>query len=181
MFFIAGSVTFAQEKPKEEEDFKKEITFDNKQYRVYNNWLSAGAGPSNNSNAPSTQFSIVANYSFHVKKEYLQFGVLLSGDNYGSYNTIQAHGCYGKRKETAKYNLSAFIGPSYTSGFLFLDSTYSNKAYKALGAYAEVQFIGKIKYDVGIGPSVFVDYNAKRTIIGLRLDLYFSGAYQGKK
>lgn len=171
---------FAQ-KPKEPaDDLKKEIIFDNKKYRVYNNWLNAGAGPAYNSNVPRTQFSLVLDYSFHIQKEYFQFGVLLSGDDFGNYNNIHAHGCYGRRKETARYNLAAFLGASYTSGYMYHDSTYNSKVFKAPGIYAEVQCIGKLKYDLGLGPAVYVDVNKNRTTIGVKLDLYFSGAYKGK-
>jgi hypothetical protein len=183
LFFFPSLVSFAQQKPErpKEDDLKKEIIYQNKRYKVYNNWISAGAGPAHNSNTPRTQFSIFTDYSFHIQKQYAQFGILLSGDHYGKYNNVQAHLCYGLRKETEKYNLSAFIGPSYTSGALYLDTAYSNKSFKVAGLYAAVQFIGKVKYDVGIGPSLFADVNAKRTIVGIRLDLYFSGAYKGPK
>lgn len=174
-------ISLAQKEKQTEDDLKKEIIYQDKRYRVYNNWLGVGAGPASNNNVPQTQFSIYSNYSFHIQKQYYQFGILLSGNRFGDYNNVQAHLCYGLRRETIKYNLSAFLGPSFTSGLMYIDTAFSNKSFKALGAYAEVQFIGKIKYDYGIGPSVFADYNAKRTIIGIRLDLYFSGAYKGKK
>ncbi len=180
-FLLSVCFLFAQKPTTPDDDFKKEIVYQNKKYRVYNNWLNAGAGPSYNSNIPHAQFSLVVDYNFHIKKEYFQFGILLSGDDFGNYNNVQAHVCYAKRKETEKYNFAAFLGPSYTSGNMYLDSTYSKKAFKEVGIYAEVQFIGKIKYDLGLGPSLFADYNSKRTIVGIKLDLYFSGAFKGNK
>lgn len=170
MLFAQGTKDNAQD---------NEIIFDNKRYRKYNNWINAGSGPAYNSEIPKTQFSLAANYSFHLKKEYFQAGVLLTGDDFGNYNNVQFHGCYGKRKETQKYNFAIFIGPSYTSGYEFKDSLYSSTVFKSPGLYAEAQFTGKIKYDVGAGPTLFVDVNFVRTIVGIRLDLYFSGAYKG--
>jgi hypothetical protein len=54
------------------------------------------------------------------------------------------------------------------------------KAFKEPGIYIEGQVIKKLTYDVGIGLSVFADYNQQQGIAGGRLIIYFSGAYQGK-
>ncbi len=163
----------------DEDDLKKEIIYDNKLYRLYNNWLSFGAGPAKNSDIPNIQFAIDVDYNFHIKKQYFQVGTLLSGDDFGTYNNVQGHICYVRRKENTKMNFSYLAGPSFTKGYEYRDSVFSNKAFTAMGLYACVQLIAKIKYDVGIGSGIFADVNGKRSIIGIRLDFYFSNSYKG--
>ena len=51
-------------------DRKKEIAFDGKRYRVYNNWLSVGAGANYNTKWPKDERNIGVDFSFHLKKNY---------------------------------------------------------------------------------------------------------------
>lgn len=58
-------------------------------------------------------------------------------------------------------------------------SIYENTPYNIAGLYLEAQFIKKFAYDLGYGAAFFADMNPKYSIIGARLDFYFSGAYRG--
>ncbi|MDQ3047702.1 MAG: hypothetical protein M3R27_09160, partial [Bacteroidota bacterium] len=49
------------------------------------------------------------------------------------------------------------------------------------GIYLQAEAVKKITYDVGIGASIFADWNQEQSIIGAKIILYFSGAYRGKK
>lgn len=163
---------------------KKEINYDNKRYRVYNNWLSIGGGANYNTKWPKDEKNLSADFSFHVKQYYLQLGGFLSGTDFTSANNYSFHLCYGLRKETEKYNLSAFAGPS-TSYFRrpLSDSTTYNltSVYNAIGGYAAIEAIYKLKYDVGVGGQIFCDYNPVQMVYGVRLIVYFSSAYRGIK
>ncbi len=180
---IFGKIQFAQ-KDTTVFDKKKEIVYDNKRYRVYNNWISAGAGFGYNSKWPKDERNIGADFNFYVKEHVLRLGGFLSGTNFTSANNYSFHLCYNYRKEGEKYNFSAALGPS-TSYFRrpLKDSTNYNlsKVYNEIGAYAVVEAVYKLKYDVGIGGQIFCDYNQVQMVYGVRFILYFSSAYRGVK
>lgn len=159
---------------------KETITVGNNKYKRWNNWVSGGAGWCRNFSNGRDQFCIGADFNFHIVKEYFNAGVMLIGDDFGNYNNYQYHVTYGKRKETLKYNLAAFAGPSFSTGYKWNGVKYNASPYNQLGAYAVVQYIYKVKYDVGIGMSLFCDANPLQTFAGFRFDVYFSGAYAGQ-
>lgn len=170
---------------------KEEISYDGKRYRVYNNWLSAGAGANYNSHwvhDERDEKNIAVDYSFHIKQYYFRLGGFMSGRDFNQKNNYSAHACAGLRKETTKYNLSAFVGPSFSYFRRPLsDSTefglqkILDNAYSRIGGYVALEAVYKVKYDVGIGGQLFCDYNDVQTIYGVRLIVYFSGAYRGIK
>jgi hypothetical protein len=43
------------------------------------------------------------------------------------------------------------------------------------------EVIKKIAYDVGIGGSLFVDWNKEQSMVGFRFITYFSSSFRGKK
>ncbi len=165
-------------------DRKKEIVFDGKRYRVYNSWLSVGAGANYNSKWPKDEKNTAVDFSFHAKGHYFRAGGFLSGTDYTAANNYSFHLGYGLRKEENRYNLSAFIGPSLSYFRRPLsDSTDFNlgTVYNEVGGYAVIEAVYKFKYDVGIGGQIFCDYNRVQMVYGVRLILYFSGAYRGIK
>lgn len=163
---------------------KKEVVYDGKRYRVYNSWLSVGAGAGYNTKWPKDEKNLGADFSFHVKEHYIRLGGFLSGADYTAANNYSFHLCYLFRKESEKYNLSAAIGPS-TSNFRrpLSDSSNYNLAtvYNKVGGFAAIEAVYKFKYDVGIGGQIFCDYNQVQMVYGVRLIVYFSGAYRGIK
>ncbi len=170
---------------------KEEISYDGKRYRVYNNWLSVGAGVGYNSHwskDEKDEKNIAADFSFHIKQYYFRLGGFLSGRDFNLTNNYSFHGCIGLRKETPKYNLSGFIGPSssYFRRPLSDSTEYGlqtvlSSVYNRVGGYACLEAVYKIKYDVGVGGQIFCDYNEVQTVYGVRLIVYFSGAYRGIK
>lgn len=163
---------------------KKEIAYDGKRYRVYNNWLSVGGGAGYNSKWPKDEKNLAVDYSFHVKEYYFRLGAFMSGREFTAANNYNFHGMIGLRKEHEKYNLSAFLGPSYSYFRRPLSDSADydlSKVYTAVGAYACVEAVYKIKYDVGLGGQIFCDYNQTQMVYGVRVILYFSGAYRGIK
>lgn len=163
------------------ENFKREIVIGDKRYRVYNNWVVFGGGPAYHSENPRTQFAIGIDFQFHIRKAYFNFGGSVSGDEFGIWNNYSAHvGYVPWRKETEKKNMAALIGPSYTQGYQFVYAGhYDSKKWDRVGIHAEFQYTMKLQYAVGVGPTFFIDANQKRTILGVRLDGYLSGAYRG--
>ncbi|MES2514849.1 MAG: hypothetical protein V4580_11925 [Bacteroidota bacterium] len=163
---------------------KKEIVYDSKRYRVYNNWLSVGAGANYNTRWPKDERNTSADFSFHIKEQYLRIGGFMSGREFTASNNYSFHLGYGLRKEALKYNLSAFIGPSlsYFRRPLSDSLTYDlATVYNEVGGYAVVEAVFKFKYDVGFGGQIFCDYNRVQMVYGVRLIAYFSGAYRGIK
>lgn len=163
-------------------NFKQEIIIKDQRYRIYNNWYSAGGGIAANTANPYVQTVIAINMNFHIHQHYFRLGGMMSGDNFGLWNNYQLHAGYiPYRKETEKYNLAMIGAISYSTGYKYLyPGVYDNMhPYAEAGAYAEIQWIRKIQYSVGIGGAFFVNVNAKNTIIGIRADIYLSDSYKG--
>ncbi len=162
--------------------WKRDTIVGDNVFKEQNNWVSGGAGVGKNSQFGGSQFAGGLDYNFHLRMEYFQFGVLVTGDQFGEYNNYEFHLCYGKRKENVNYNFSYYGGLSYCFFYQrFAPNDYSENSTNAIGLYGNAQLIYKLTYDVGIGPGVFIDINTKEVVEGLKLDLYFSGAYRGKK
>ncbi|MHB8259022.1 MAG: hypothetical protein ACYDEC_02030 [Bacteroidia bacterium] len=201
---------------------KREVVFNNERYRVYNNYVTGGAGVCYNNRWQDAEFCPAFDYNFHVGKtgstqneidiaeriakqkifdpiqrryvtstkenkplpksliNYFQVGGLVSGPGLGITNCIEIHACWGYRFERYNYMWAAYGGPSYTGGYVPKDNT-SQLAFRAIGAYAAFQFFYKARFDYGIGFTAFVDYNTTQALTGIRLELFFSGAYRGLK
>jgi hypothetical protein len=163
---------------------KKEIVYDGKRYRVYNSWLSVGAGASYNTKWPKDEKNLGADFTFHLKQYYFRFGGFMSGSDFTASNNYSFHLCYALRKEAEKFNLSIAAGPSssYFRRPLSDSSDYNlGTVYNMVGGFAAIEAIYKIKYDVGLGGQIFCDYNQAQMVYGVRLVVYFSGAYRGIK
>ena len=175
---MTQGVMFAQ-KSNSNYDPKKEITYDGKRYHYFNNYLTIGAGRAHNDNIKGLQFAGAADFNFHIQQYYFQAGALLAGNNFGNYNNVQGHLCYGKRFEQNKFNLAGYLGGSYSAmNQSYEDSIAHYKFVNALGLYACMQATYKFKYDLGIGLAFFADFNKAQSLFGVRLELYFSGAYR---
>jgi hypothetical protein len=178
---------FSQEEKKNVYDPKAEIVFDGKRYAVWNNYLTVGGlpGGSINSAIPTSQFCGALDYNFHIKNQYFQSGILMSGNVFGDENNTQVHACWGKRIEKNRYNFAAYGGVDFSLFYRWAaDSVpprFISPALNAIGAYAAVQNFWKFKYDVGIGCTLFGSYNTYQYLFGARIELFFSSAYHGEK
>jgi hypothetical protein len=165
-------------------DRKAEIVFDGKRYRVYNNYLTFGAGKAYSDIRKLDQNCINVDFQFHLTKQYFQIGILMSGDEFLKNTNIAGHVCYGWRREKDFYNLAAFAGPSFSyfaTGSTDTAGVFTVSYHNALGGYVCLQGVYKIKYDVGIGIELFADISAQQKMVGAKAILYFSGAYRGEK
>jgi hypothetical protein len=155
----------------------------NKKLKYYNSWLTVGGGIQQNlTYKRSYGFAGGVDFNFHINKHYFQLGTVITGEKFGSYDNYQFHLGYGKRFEDNNIHTAVFAGISYATGYAKVDSSGRyERAYKEPGLYLEGQIVKKITYDVGIGASVFLDWNQEQGIAGGRLIIYFSGAYKGKQ
>jgi hypothetical protein len=161
-------------------DTKEEITIKKDRFLKKTNWIAVGIGYGQKLNSSDYSFPGSLNAYFHVKNIYFNAGIMRSKldvllSKYSGNYLTDIHGTVGFRTETRKSSFSYFAGPSYVHGLL--DSA---TLYKGIGAYAEIQYIQKIYYDIGLGSSVFVNYNRDFPIVGIRLDFYFSNAFRGR-
>ena len=172
---------------KEEYNRKKEIKIDGKKYRIYNNYVTLGAGKGYNTAWKQMMFTPAIDFNFHLQKTRFQAGGLLQGQSYGNNQLIQFHLCAGYHKESYKYFWSIYGGLSYVDGYHPLklrdiagnDSATILGHFKETGIYAAAQLFYKVKFDYGLGLTVFADANQKQSMIGARIELFFSGAFRG--
>jgi hypothetical protein len=160
-----------------------EFVIKNNRFRYYNNWLTIGGGLQQNMTYKrSLGFAGGVDFNYHIKHHYLQTGILITGENINFLTNYQIHLGYSKRFEDKDVQFVISVGPTYSTGYAKNagDTVYS-RHYSEPGIYLQGDLIKKIKYDVGIGASLFAEWNPEQTLIGLRLILYFSGSYKGKK
>ncbi len=168
---------------------KTEIKLDGKKYRIYNNYVTLGVGKGYNSAWNTGFITTGADFNFHIQKTYFQLGGYLQGPTFYDKLQVQMHGAAGYRKESYKYFWAAFGGLGYTNGYYPLmlkgvsgkDSARANPPpiMSEIGVYAALQMFYKVKFDYGIGLTIFGDANQKQAFVGARIELFFSGAYRG--
>ncbi len=163
-----------------------EFVMDNKKFRYYNKWFTIGGGVQQNlTYERNLGFAGGADLNFHIKREYFQTGLEITGEGVRSFTNYELHVGYGWRYEDKDVHFAAFVGPSFSTGYAKVQindtlSTYS-RSYNEFGLYGQAEIVKKIAYDVGIGAALFADWNQEQTIIGFRGILYFSGSYRGEK
>jgi len=166
---------------------KTEIKLDGKKYRIYNNYVTLGVGKAYNSIWDQGFVVTGADFNFHIRKAYFQMGGFLQGPSFYNKQQVQLHLAGGYRKESYKYFWAAFGGFSYTNGYYPLmlkdmagkDSVNRFPIMSQPGLYAAMQLFYKVRFDYGIGLTVFGDVNSKQYLVGARIELFFSGAYRG--
>lgn len=163
---------------------KEEILHNGKRYRKYNSYVTLGGGYLGSSMRDDVQKTVGFDFHFHIRRQYFQTGLQMSGDEFLSNNNVQAHLGYGLRKEKATANYAVFGGITYYTGVIgILDSAQGSvpKYYQGIGFYASAQAVLKLSYDLGAGMELFGEINQDQTMGGLRFILFFSGSYRGPK
>ena len=171
----------AQDKERPLPVWKQDTIIKDDVFRKYSNWISAGGGTAKNNHIDNSQFTGGLDYKFHLQRQYYQFGLLVSGDQFGSYNNYQFHLCYGKRVESGTLNFAYFAGLSYSEFNKRYGNGYAYNATPGAGIYLNAEYILKVTYDVGIGISAFSDINLYENLFGAKLNVFFCGSYKGKK
>ena len=158
------------------------FVINNKKLKYYNNWITIGGGFQQNiTYKRKPGFSGGLDFNFHIKQHYFQIGTNISGEQFGFYNNYQFHVGYGKRFEDKDVHFAGFAGISYSTGYAKVGDTVYTRPYNQPGIYAQLEAVKKVTYDVGIGVSLFADWNQEQGMVGGRLIVYFSGAYRGKR
>ncbi|MEW6467931.1 MAG: hypothetical protein AB1458_03355 [Bacteroidota bacterium] len=158
-------------------DPKKEIIINDNRFKVYNSWISGGAGWAQNFSTGRSKFNLGADFNFHIKQDYFQLGFFLSGQRFGRYDNYDFHFCYGRRLENRKINFAWFAGLAFVHGYTREDSFY--RYYNDPGLYVSAQLVKKLTYDVGAGIEAFGEVTPRHQLAGFRFIIYFSGAYKG--
>jgi hypothetical protein len=185
-FCLAFTGLFAQEVPspkKEKQDYfrKEEIIFDGKRYRIHNSYLSLGPGFLQSTLRTSTQRALGIDFQFPIRRSHFQLGVMMSGEGFSSNNNVQAHICYGLRRERTRTNLAAFAGPSYFTGVRSDAASGLPVFYSGWGGYLCLQAVRKFTYDMGLGVELFGEISREQNVTGIKLIVFFSGSYRGPK
>jgi hypothetical protein len=172
---------------KEPYDRKKEIRYDGKKYRIYNNYVTLGVGKGYNSLWNDGWTYTAVDFNFHLSKTYYQAGGYVAGPSFYNKEQVQLHLGAGYRKESYNYFWAVFGGLGYTNGFYPVQlkdmaGKDSAKIYPIMslpGFHFAAQAFYKLKFDYGIGLTIFADVNSKQYNVGARIELFFSGAYRG--
>lgn len=177
-----GNTDHTLKKKKHVPPMDSTFVLEGKKLKYYNAWLTGGAGIQQNlTYSRKYGFAGGVDFNFHIKQHYFQLGTVITGEKFGSYDNYNFHLGYGKRFEDKSINAAAFLGISYSTGYAKVDSSGRyEREFKEPGIYLEGQIVKKIAYDVGVGISIFGDYNQEQSIVGGRFIIYFSGAYKGK-
>lgn len=130
------------------------------------------------------QKGVGLDFHFHIRRQYFQAGLAISGNQFLENNQTQIRLGYGYRKETAKYNLAFFGGPTLFYGVHGIPDTagtFKPEFYQGVGVYGCAQAVKKLTYDMGVGAELFAELNYKQNVLGIKFFLFFSGAYRGLK
>jgi len=164
-----------------------EIKVGDKIYQTGSNWMTGGIGPGYSTTLEESQINMAIAYHFRYKPIYFKVGYHFTDDQYFLKERLRnisyqndIVGAAGIRYEQRYVNLAFFIGPTFAFGRLErTENPNIGDGYYALGVMPEVQATFKMFYDVGIGASLYGSFNNQHQCIGLRLHVYFSGAYRG--
>jgi hypothetical protein len=159
---------------------KEEIIYQNKRYRIHNNYLTLGGGFLGSTLRDDVQNVVAADYQFHIRRQQFQIGAMMSGEEFLSNNYTQVHLGYGYRIEKYTSNYAAFLGPTYFSGVAGKVGQPED-FFSGFGVYASVQAVYKFAYDIGLGAELFAEANYKHSMVGIKFVAFFSGAYRGAK
>lgn len=165
-------------------DRTEEILDKGKRYAFHNNYLTGGFGFSGTKIRDVEQATLGIDFVFHIKRQHFQAGVLMSGNEFRSNNNLSGHLCYGYRIENHKSNIAFFAGISQNKGAIpaHIDQTDTIPVfyYRNTGLYANISYVHKLTYDIGIGLEAHVEINKTQVFAGIKGIVFFSGAYRGK-
>lgn len=186
---LAQSINPRSTTPKDKWDRRfPEIKIGDKIYQTGSSWLTVDFGIANSYILEQQELSMAIAYHIRYKPVYFKFGYHYSDEtfflnrnrlgNISYHNDIIA--AAGLRYELRYFNLAFFIGPTFAFGLIEApENDLFGKGYIALGAVPELQLTYKFFYDIGIGTSLYGSFNKYYQAVGVRLHIYFSGAYRG--
>jgi len=167
-----------------------EIVIRNRIFKPYSGYITISTGPSYNPGLGSMEKAFSLGYHFRIKDYHFHTGYHVTSDKFFMNRSYQMMSdiylLCGYRKETIKSNINISGGPVYGFGST-LDSVHDINGtrtnyylyFHKIGLYAEAEYTYKLTYDFGIGLSAYVSANKAYQVAGLKIHLYFSGAYKG--
>jgi hypothetical protein len=200
-FFLAVSVfTVKAQHFRFNQPTIEDTVIENKIYRQFANYVLISYGVGFNFRQHNSEQAGSVFYTFRFKKQPFRIGYSVVSRYFVLSRTLQKINdlvfAVGKRVETAQANFSLFAGLSYSYGtyFFYHSPTIDLDVYRAFkkpGLYLELELTKKVFYDIGIGASLFgvfnngyseyfSDVNHFYGAVGMKLNLYFSGAYRGE-
>jgi len=168
-------------------DIPDEVVYGKLRFKINTGFVSVSSGGSSFLEQP-TKFPIYF-YGLDYRKpkdksddkyDFYNFG-LYSWGYERFFRSYSFHVGYGKRKPKRYSNFCYSFGASYSWGYVpnrFKPHTFI--ANHNPGVFAEIEYVYKPYYDIGIGPKFFINYDLKYPTYGLGLALYFSNAYKNK-
>ncbi len=176
---ISTCYVHAQTATEKRDESKMETNIRGNRFKIVNNYVSFGSGIGRRFLENAYDIPVAAAYNFRIKKMFFQAGYLRSSmpgfsKKLSDLFLNDLHFCVNIRRENRILNISYVIGPSLAYGL------YNNERFSHPGVYAEAQLIRKLFYDIGIGLCPFVAYNVRYPLGGIRLEIFLSGAYQGR-
>ncbi|HIE15474.1 MAG TPA: hypothetical protein EYP69_00970 [Bacteroidales bacterium] len=167
---------------------REDTIINNRIYRSYSNYLLLSVGKSYNFKNTEIETSGEVGYVFRIVNQFFQVGYHLSSDqfflnrSYQKLNNIFL--MYGLRKEKINKNTDIFFGLSYAYGSTYwgVDSKGDilYKGFSVPGFRISLDYEWKIFYDIGIGLNGYAEWNQYYPLIGIKLNIYFSGAFRGE-
>lgn len=180
------------------------ILYDNKIYKLNAGFATIDGGFYTSNHIYYWMNGLAISFNFHLYKElYFQVGLTrIRGfdrkeyperkDITISYFNLNLSPVTIKTENTHFAFVFTPIGIAYGGGYK--DETYHfvgkittdstnviQNNYFGLNYYSSIQCIYKLKYDLGIGSSIYTEYQSNATIFGFKLCLYFSAAFKGNQ
>ena len=166
---------------------REDTVIENKIYHPYSNYLLLSVGKSYNIKIGEMETSGEVGFVFRIVDQFFQAGYHLSSDQFflnRSYQKLNdIYVMYGFRKETTKRNMDVFFGVSYAYGSTYWETdSLGKKWYKGFsvpGIRVSADYEWKVFYDIGVGLNGYAEWNQYYPIVGLKVNIYFSGAFRG--
>jgi len=184
MLFCSPLLISAQTIEEKKQPEPEKFTYKGSIYKVKNNWLTVGIGQGKNLRKGDPLAAAAFDFHFNIKDKLVKLGFCRTGNvSYlggSNYFMNDFHAGLGKRRQSFKNNFAWFGGISRVSGIDYNFHTGLFETFKTIGLYADVQAIHKLAYDLGLGFSLYGNYNTVFPVIGFKIEVYFSDAYKGK-
>ncbi len=158
-------------------------------YKRKSGYITLGAGPAFNLKPVNYKNPIIGvGLTFKVKNTYIRCNYSnIRIDATQLFRNQYFNVSLGNSKQKLKSVFSYYFGLSYsflwrptkdkTTG-LIIPEQYSKIG--SYGIYSEFSYYYKPLYDIGVGPSLFVNLDFINPIAGIRLDLYFANSFKRK-
>ncbi len=167
---------------------REDTIIENKIYRPYSNYLLLSVGKSYNIENGEVETAGSVGFVFRIIDQFFQAGYHMSSDQFFLNRSYQKLNdifiMYGFRQDLLKRNMDVFFGVSYAYGSTYWETDSLNKrwykGFSTIGIRVSADYEWKLFYDIGIGLNGYAEWNSYYPIVGIKINVYFSGAYRGE-